>query len=215
MNPVAIYPYKEDAHIRKMRVQAWYRAVVKTSGLSTRDLERKFSESDAGRKVNRSCVWNRYRRGEVVPRSGQKPGGGVNLVDRVEAEYPETAKWLYLPMWRLLDRAPMEMSEIRQCYQSLPPPIRSIFIHQEAEPSSLFWRTRPLDCKREGELLLRFESLDGLTAVLVMQRESIIVQCRQQHAASQVVLREYSRRLEKHPFVGQVLRRFASNTALT
>lgn len=207
MNPVAIYPYKEEAHIRKMRVQAWYRAVVKTSGLSTRDLERKFSESDAGRKVNRSCVWNKYRRGEVVPRSGQKPGGGVNLVDRVEAEYPETAKWLYLPMWRLLDGSPMEMSEIRQCYESLPPPIRSIFIQQKAEPSSLFWRTRPLDCKREGELLLKFESLDGLTAVLAMYRESIIVQCRQQHAASRLVLGEYVRRLEKHPVVGQALRR--------
>lgn len=96
MNPIAIYPYKEDPDIRKMRVQAWFRAVSLESGLTPRELEKKFSESEAEKKVKRSCVWNRYRRGEVVPRSGPRPDGGLNLVDRVEAAYPGTAKWLTL-----------------------------------------------------------------------------------------------------------------------
>ena len=46
MNPIVIYPYKEDPEIRKMRVQAWFRAVLLESGLTPRELEKKFSESE-------------------------------------------------------------------------------------------------------------------------------------------------------------------------
>lgn len=207
MNPVAIYPYKEDPLIRKMRVQAWYRAVALASGLNSRELERKFSESDGSRKVKRSCVWNRYRRGEVVPRSGPRPDGGINLVDRVEKEYPGTARWLDLPLWRLLDKAPMEMSEIRRCYECLPPLIRSMFLHQDADSSSGFWRQKELDCKGDGEVLLRFGNLDGFTAVLAMGKEALIVQSQKQHKLCAVIVREYSRRLAKDPVIGQFMQR--------
>lgn len=79
------------------------------SKLTPRELEKQFGEPKSNEKVKRSCVWDKYRRGDVVPRSGLRPGGGANLVDRVEVVYPGTAKWLTLPLWRLLDKAPMEM----------------------------------------------------------------------------------------------------------
>lgn len=203
MNQIAIYPYKEDPEIRKMRVQAWFRAVSLASGLTPRELEKKFSESDGDRKVKRSCVWNKYRRGEVVPRSGPRPDGGLNLVDRVELAYPGTAKWLTLPLWRLLDKAPMEMSEIRRSYESLPRPMRAMFIHPDATESSVFWRVRAMDCKADCELLLRFESLEGLIAVLTLKKE---VECTQNIAQHGLCVRNmslYLSKFRKHPVLGK------------
>lgn len=145
------------------------------SGLTPRELERKFSESETEKKVKRSCVWNKYRRGEVAPRSGPRPDGGLNLVDRVEAFYPGTAKWLTLPLWRLLDKAPMEISEIRRYLEGLPNLMRQIFIYGPAQPSGLFWR-RDTDYDDACDHLLRFGNLDGLTAVLALVKEAEFIQ---------------------------------------
>ncbi|UCV21486.1 hypothetical protein [Ferribacterium limneticum] len=211
MNPIAIYPYKEDPEIRKMRVQAWFRAVSLESGLTPRELERKFSESETEKKVKRSCVWNKYRRGEVVPRSGLRPDGGVNLVDRVEAVYPGTAKWLTLPLWRLLDKAPMEMSEIRRCYESLPRPMRAMFILPNVTESSVFWRPRELNCKKDGELLLRFEDLDGFTALIAVLRETESAQLKRQNEICMQMAHEYVRCLTKDSILGECMQRLSAH----
>lgn len=180
MSTIAIYQYKEDPEIRKMRVQAWFLAVSLASKLTPRELEKQFSESGNDRKVKRSCVWDKYRRGDVVPRSGPRPDGGLNLVDRVETAYPGTAKWLTLPLWRLLDKAPMEMSEIRRNLEKLPDLMRQMFIYSQARPSGLFWR-RDTDYEDACDLLLRFGSLDGLNAVLALAKEAEIIQDQYQH----------------------------------
>lgn len=180
MNPIAIYPYKEDPEIRKMRVQAWFLAVSLASKLTPRELEKQFGEPKSNEKVKRSCVWDKYRRGEVVPRSGTRPDGGGNLVDRVEAAYPGTAKWLVLPLWRLLDKAPMEMSEIRRYLEGLPNLMRQMFIYSQAQPSGLFWR-RDTDYVDACDHLLRFGSLDGLNAVLALVKEAEVIQNQYQH----------------------------------
>lgn len=180
MNPIAIYPYKEDPEIRKMRVQAWFLAVSLASKMTPYELEKQFSEPENDRKVKRSCVWDKYRRGEVVPRSGTRPDGGLNLVDRVEAVYPGTAKWLALPLWRLLDKAPMEMSEIRRYLEGLPNLMRQMFIYSQAQPSGLFWR-RDIDYVDACDHLLRFGSLDGLNAVLALVKEAEVIQDQYQH----------------------------------
>jgi len=195
MNSIAIYPYKEDPEIRKMRVQAWFRAVAQASKLTPRELEKKFGEPKCDGKVKRSCMWDKYRRGEVAPRSGLRPDGGLNLVDRVEATYPGTAKWLTLPMWRLLDKAPMEMSEIRGYLEGLPNLIRQIFIYGSAQPSGLFWR-RDTDYDDACDHLLRFGSLDGLTAVLALVKEAEVIQDQYQHQDCAQKAGEYIARLE-------------------
>lgn len=194
MNPIAIYPYKEDPEIRKMRVQAWFHAVSLESGLTPRELEKKFSDSDTEKKVKRSCVWDKYRRGEVVPRSGPRPDGELNLVGRVEAIYPGTAKWLTLPLWRLLDKAPMEMSEIRRYLEGLPNLVRQMFVYSEARPTGLFWR-RDIDCDDACDLLLRFGDLDGLTAMLALIKEAESAQDQYQHQCCAQKAGEYVSRL--------------------
>lgn len=195
MNPIAIYPYKEDPEIRKMRVLAWFRAVSLASKLTPRELEKQFSEPESDRKVKRSCVWDKYRRGEVVPRSGLRPDGGLNLVDRVEAAYPGTAKWLSLPLWRLLDKAPMEMSEVRRYLEELPNLMQQIFIYGPAQSQNLFWR-RDTDYDDACDYLLRFGNLDGLTAVLALIKEAEVIQDQYRHQDCAQKAGEYIARLE-------------------
>lgn len=194
MNPIAIYPYKEDPEIRKMRVQAWFRAVSLASQLAPRELETVFGEPKSDSKVKRSCMWDKYRRGEVAPRSGLRPDGGLNLVDRVEAAYPGTEKWLTLPLWRLLDKAPMEMSEIRRYLEGLPNLMRQIFIYRSSQPSGLFWR-RDTDYEDACDHLLRFGDLDGLTAVLALVKEAEVIQDQYQHQDCAQKAGEYLARL--------------------
>ena len=194
--PVAIYPYKEDPLIRKMRVQAWFQAVTNASKMTTRELERAFREDD-GRRVNRSCIWEKYRRGEVVPRSGPRPDGKANLVDRVEEAYPGTAKWLTLPLWRLADKAPMEMSEIRRSYESLPSLMKSLFIEKALESGDVFWRANTK--KKDYDLLLKFSDLNGFTAVLTMFREAQCCQDREQYKKCFLMVQMYSERLAHQP----------------
>lgn len=172
--PVQTFPYKEDPLIRKMRVQAWFWAVRHTSGLSTHELERLFRE-DTGRQINRSCIWNKYRRGEVVPRSGFYECGAVKLVERVEARYPGTAGLLNSPIWRLADPAPMEMCEIRGIYEGLPNPIRDLFIARDSGAWGKFWR-RDVNQKQVYDILYRIRDTNSLTAALALVKESEAIQ---------------------------------------
>ena len=196
MNPIAIYPYKENPEIRQMRVQAWFRAVALASGLTPRELEKKFSESDDSRKVKRSCVWDKYRRGEVAPRSGLRPDGGLNLVDRVEAAYPGTARWLTLALWRLLDGATLEISEIKRGYENLPNSLRNAFVKTDQSLSqNKFWR-RSVDTKRMCERLVCLGTIESLTALLLMLREAELVQNQNLHDMCMKYSMELLRRLD-------------------
>jgi hypothetical protein len=175
MSPFAIYRYKEDPEIREMRIQAWFGAVSAASGLTPRELETVFGERKQVGKVKRSCVWDKYRRGEVAPRSGTRSYGRLNLVERVEAAYPGTAIWLTTPLWRLADKAPMEMREVRRVYESLPPLLRSIFVASPSEANGIFWR-RPVEIDHVCEILLRLRDQDALVAMLAMVKEAEVVQ---------------------------------------
>lgn len=130
-----------------------------------------------------------------MPRSGSRRDGGLNLVDRVEVVYPGMAKWLTLPLWRLLDKAPMEMSEIRRYQEKLPNLMRQMFIYSQAQPSGLFWR-RDTDYVDTCDHLLRFGNLDGLTAVLALVKEAEVIQDQYQHQDCAQKAGEYLARLE-------------------
>lgn len=176
MGPIDFYPYQEDSLIRKMRVQAWFKAVTIKSGLSARELEEKFRE-DSGRKVKRSCIWNKYRRGEVVPRAGYREDGRPNLLEQVEAHYPGTSGWLLSPIWRLADPVPMEMSEIRGVYAALPAPMRSLFIVPRTNREDRFWRSA-VPAKKVHATLLCMRDFDAFVAALAMVREAETTQSR-------------------------------------
>lgn len=199
----AINSYVEDPLIRSMRVRTWFHAVIEASGLTAAQLEREFADG-GGKKAPRSCIWNKYRRGEVVPRSGRQGDGRPRLVERVEARYAGTAKWLFSPLWRLADKAPMEMSEIRKVYERLPRLMRSIFIHEDAKSSHVFWR-RPVDCADACEILQRYSSVEGLVAVLAMAKEAEITQDQVLHWISFKAALTYADGARKYPVLTETM----------
>jgi hypothetical protein len=189
--------YVEHPKLRSMRVRCWFNAVSQVSGLTTGQLEREFGEKGTER-APRSCIWNKYRRGDVVPRSRRPGDRSKKLVERVESRYPGTAKWLTSPLWRLADPALMEMSEIRQIYEGMPKSIRSIFVEPGSKATSIFWR-RSVDPKRACEVLLRFRDVDALIALLAMVKEAEVVQDRAQYGvAVKAVLQELWLSVDRH-----------------
>lgn len=180
--------YKEDPKVRSMRIRTWFRAVEMASGLTSSELEREFAER--GREQGkRSCIWNKYRAGTVAPRSGHSEKGRLNLVERVEKSYPGTAKWLTLPLWRLIDRAPMEMVEIRQLFESLPAILRSMFVASEREATGLFWR-RPVNLDDVCDKLRAQKNLDALVTAFILMKEAEVIQYQMQHEIACVVARQ-------------------------
>lgn len=202
----------EDPKIRSMRVRVWVRAVRLASGLSLAELEEEFSQPWSGPKPSvRSCIWDKYYRGEVVPRTKLRSKEGPSLVERVEKEYPGTAKWLSSPLWRALDIAPIDMGEIRDLYEELPDLFRSIFIAPPHEESEIFWR-RPVDLIDTYRILALLSEQDALHAfmtILIMIKEAETTQNQDQHALGVNRLQECKDKLRKEPvlqegFLGEI-----------
>lgn len=168
--------YVEHPKIRSMRVRSWFHAVSQTSGLTVGELEREFREEGSAR-APRSCIWNKYKRGEVVPRSRYQGDRRPKLVERVEARYPGTEKWLFSPLWLLVDVASMEMSDLRTIYEGLPPRIRDYFILSPSLVTKVFWRC-PLHSEQLLVQFLSFHTVEDLVASVALIREAEIIQSR-------------------------------------
>lgn len=169
----------KNADIKKMKVKTWYKAVILKSKKTEKELEREFQPDDEPRG-NRSCIWMKYGSGEVVPRGGIRKDGRLNLVDRVEMRYKETAKWLRTPLWRLIDRAPMSMDELQAIYEQLPDDLRVMFIALQKGFDGLFWR-QPIAIEKTLFYLKSRGGLDSLVAMLALVREAEIIQDREMH----------------------------------
>lgn len=197
---------REDPIIRSMRVRAWVRAVKLASGLSLAELENTFSQHWMEQiSPARSCIWDKYQRGKVVPRIGHKTKQGLSLVERVEEKYPGTAKWLSYPFWRLADKSPMQMTEIREIYEGLPKLLRSIFIAGRYEASEIFWR-RPVEDEHVHEILLRLDdNIDALQTALAMVKEAEITQNQDQHFSGINTVKRCLDRLQHDPVLGDGL----------
>lgn len=163
--------YIEDREIRSHRVHTWVRAVRLKSKLSLLELEDKFSDSKGSNDKHRSCIWDKYNRGDVVPRIGIKPSGELHLANRVEQCYPNTLQWLTSPMWRLIDKAPMSMNEVRATYECMPVLFRSIFVEPEYKITGLFWR-RYTESQSCIETLKKLEALPAFIALLTLVKEA-------------------------------------------
>lgn len=110
-----------------------------------------------------------------MPRSRHQGDGRPKLVERVEARYPGTEKWLFSPLWRLADQAPMAMSELRDIYESLPIRLRNLIVLPSALASDVFWR-REFEIQTPVTELFRFQTVDDLLAGLALLREAEVCQ---------------------------------------
>lgn len=168
------------SEITRFKVMAWFDAVAKASGKTAADLEREFAPpahiSWARGVEIRPKLWEKYRRGEVEPRSIPSKGRKTSIVQEVESRYPGTAKWLSLPLWRLADfNQPVTMDELRAVYQGMPLEIRGLIMKDDVLDGEVFWRKQT----DEDELLRQLMAvggLDGVTAILALVREAHVCQ---------------------------------------
>ncbi len=188
--------YAESKTIKRIRIRSWFQAVSHTSGLSAGELEYQFSL--ANEQSPRSCIWDKYRRGDVAPRNV--------LVSAVEDRHPGTEKWLRSPLWRYADETPMEMAAIRSAYEDLPRLFRSIFIDRQATKSSLFWR-RPVEPDHVCTILLRIKSIDALIVTLLFVKEAEITQNHEQHIEGVKAALNCLEHFAGHPVLGGAVNR--------
>ena len=181
----------ESRTIKRLRIQSWFQAVSHASGLSAGELEYQFSL--ANEQCPRSCIWDKYRRGDVAPRDG--------LIKAVEDRYPGTAQWLHSPLWRFADEIPMDMAEIRSAYERLPSLLRSMFVVRQATESTVFWR-RPVETSEACDILLRINSIDALIATLLLVKEAETAQIQDQHMEGIHFALSYLARFTRHPAIG-------------
>lgn len=168
------------SEITRFKVMAWFDAVAEASGKTAADLEREFAPAAHVRWVNgmeiRPKLWEKYRRGEVEPRSIPSKGRKTSIVQEVESRYPGTAKWLSLPLWKLADfNQPVTMDELRAVYQGMPLEIRGLIIKDDVLEGEIFWRKQT----DEDELLGQLAAIGGLdvaTAILALVREAQVCQ---------------------------------------
>lgn len=186
-----IASYGESKTIKRLRIRSWFQAVHCASGLSAGDLEYQFSL--ANEECSRSCIWDKYRRGDVAPRD--------SLVNAVENRFPGTGQWLHSTLWRVADERPMEMAEIRSAFEELPNLLRSIFLARQATKSTVFWR-RPVETDSACDILLRINNVDALVATLLLVKEAETTQNHYQHEDGIGFALRYLERFKEHPVLG-------------
>lgn len=151
-----------------LRTIVWAEAVLRVSGKPLAVLEREFRQAKKSASA-RSCIWQKYKNGTVVPRNGEK--GKAGLVERVELHYPGTAKWFYSPLWSLCTDRPVSMDRIKEVYCGLRPELKALFVRDEA---ARFWR-RSISDDILGDLIHAPE-IDGLTALFALIKEAETIQ---------------------------------------
>lgn len=162
--------------IRKLRVQYWVSEVLRVSKKSLMELEQKFSAKD--KAAPRSCIWDKYLRGEVLPRIGKPNIGKPSVLDEVEGVYKNTKQLFTSDLWRLMDDdAIVEMTEIRRILRELPSPLCDhIFLRSsEWKDHDGFWRRHGRD-KTVGAALLETPSFPNLLFAVALKREAEIAQ---------------------------------------
>lgn len=170
---------KEDVRnqLRKLRIQTWFQAVADASRKNAYQLEAEFSPNYlVGAKFHkgRSRIWAKYQRGESMPTFKEKSGGRKPIALIVEEKYPGTLKWLTHPIWELADPfIDFNMQDLKPIYESLPEKYRSYLIEENHE-HPYFWRKQNDDLELMLDVFSEDKSVDDLTALICLYRESVI-----------------------------------------
>lgn len=150
--------------------------------MNDRELEVLFGDSKYT-SAYRPGLWGKYKKGTMCPRSKPDMHGRPSIVQRVEAKFPGTAKWLESSFWDALSRKPMGMSEIKTIYWSLSEEVCEKIIADEVDPDlyeATFWRI-PKDWGALYSELYEIGDLDAATAILALIKECETTQRQEAH----------------------------------
>lgn len=176
-------PHKSAASA--FRVMTWFNAVALASGLTACQLDMKYAEKHQVKRlrdgVQRPCIWDKYRHGTVGPSIKPRKGKSESIVQRVEQEYPGTARWLSLPLWFLLEAEQVTMHELYQIFSGLDATVNALLLYPTLPEEGLFWQKSVRDTESLVETLFKMNSLDATTALVGLIREAEICQDQNLH----------------------------------
>lgn len=189
-----------DKAVTELQVRTWFYAIKKASGLSTNQIARLFPSTprkgsglegaESGYLPSESGYWDQIRCGRHLPLRRKH---GRELVDLVEQRFAGTRKWIVSSLWRLLSTCHMELGEIYQLLEELPPSIQdeilirseigSIFIRTPSFPKDLYRKidvaARPLFPHDSSDTFDRI--VGGAIGALALIREAEHLQNQPQH----------------------------------
>lgn len=205
--------------IISLQVRVWFAAVKIRSGLSNNELARRFPStpspaqsgaslpSTSGYLPSQSGYWDQIRRGQHLPLRRQH---GRELVDKVEAAFPNTKRWIVLPLWELLSLRPIGLTTIYGILATLHPSIRKlILIDPEAlsvfvrmPPNKELYRrldkaARPLYPDDDSDVFGRLTG--GAIATLALIREAELIQQQPLHVLGRKAWSTMAERLQHFP----------------
>lgn len=196
-------PKNDDAYL--IRAKAWFNAVSLKSGMGAAELEVLFCKtSDKYSPGKRPGLWSKYRDGEVCPKFKPDRNGCPSIVERVEKRFPGTAQWMTMPFWDALSSAPMEMSDLKNLYLSLPQHVRLLIVAEPSDKRKTFWR-RPIDPKTLFSQLSKINDLDAATAILALIKEAETTQDQQMHRQAVACWENHLEKMQHHPVLSSII----------
>lgn len=159
----------------------WFNAVSIASGLTSRQLDVKYAGEGQVKqskgKVQRPCIWDKYRRGTVGPSIKPNRDKTQSIVQRVEAEYPGTARWLALPLWDLLEADQVSMDDVYWVFDNLDEAVEELLVYEpQRQHDGVFWQKSLRNTEHLVSSLFSLNSLDAATALLGLIKEAEICQ---------------------------------------
>ncbi len=180
MSPPRGRPKKTS--LERVQTVVWCRAVIGESGLTPYALEKKFSWPGTQETFRQTSLWKKYLNGTATP---GKSASTLGLIERVDEQYPETARIFYHPLWRALDPAVLTHIELRALFLALPMVYQDVVF--VAPGWNRFWRKPRRDASEVDEIA-HPSFIDQLAYVACLLREAEIVQDARGHSDYLVML---------------------------
>lgn len=182
-----IKPWKTEAD--KLSSIVWSRAVkIASGGMSRANLEVEFMPNcveRVGGQLVRPHLIDRYATGLLTPKLGKQKCGGSDLVFRIEAKFEGTARWLFHPLWSLMQPKEYTLNELHTCMADLNGLFfNKFFSNNEALIRNYF--AEPSDVRKIAE---EDKTLDAFAFLLGILREAEIRADMQNHNCARVGMR--------------------------
>lgn len=185
---------------------AWFNAVSLASGMNESELEVLFGESTSRQRYTpgaRPGLWRKYKMGRICPKTKADINGRPSIVERVDRQFPGTAKWMSMPFWDVLSYKRMDMAELRQVYVSLSPSVRDLIVMDPQINGRMFWR-RSTAMEALYDELIEVGGIDAATAILALIKEAEITQNQIQHQYGLVYWARCTVKLQ-HPVISPLI----------
>lgn len=163
----------------RLSAMVWAKAVeIATNGLNPHSIELQFMPEECIKEVGGvrkpPKLMKRYAAGEITPTKRGRACGGLDFVERIEVEYPGTSKWLYHPLWELLQPKEYGLAQLHQLMLQLNGPFIGKFFSNTDWPEKTFVRNYSAIQVGDIKSIASHENLDSFAFLLGLLREAEI-----------------------------------------